>query len=125
MGVIRSTKSVKALLNEFERRKTAISTIELVEHFKGQMNKTTVYRILERLEDEGKLHSFIGKGGIRWYAECNCLHSNSSVVHPHFQCEDCGKTECLPINIPIPEVSKYNVESASFLLIGKCENCIS
>lgn len=126
MGVIRKTKSVKALLHAFEQCTTAISTTELVERFHDQMNKSTVYRILERLENEGTLHSFIGKDGLRWYATCSYLHSSKGFdIHPHFQCRACGKTECLPINIPMPEVAKYSIESASFLLIGTCEHCIS
>lgn len=125
MGVIRRTKSVKALLKAFEQCKTAISTIELVERFNDQMNKSTVYRILERLESEGTLHSFMGKDGLRWYAISSCLHSNHLDIHPHFQCKECGKTECLSINIPMPEVAKYSIQSASFLLMGKCKNCTS
>lgn len=125
MSVIRKTKSVKALLHVFEVSKTAISTLELVERFQGQMNKSTVYRILERMENEGVLHSFAGVDGLRWYALCGSSHTDHLDTHPHFQCQDCGKTECLPIDITIPEVAKYNIESASILLTGKCENCAS
>ncbi|MEM1337162.1 MAG: transcriptional repressor [Bacteroidota bacterium] len=128
MGIIRKTKSVKALLNEFEQTETAISALELVERLRYQMNKSTVYRILERLEDDGIVHSFTGRDGLTWYAlyqdggPLNAQHLNT---HPHFQCRECGKTQCLPINIPIPEVEKHNVESVSLLLVGKCEDCVS
>lgn len=128
MGIIRRTKSVKALLNEFVQTKMALSTMELVERFHHQMNKSTVYRILERLEDDGILHSFTGKDGLTWYALCNnngCSHQQHRDTHPHFQCRDCGKTECLPISIPIPEVAEHRVDSVSLLLIGKCADCIS
>lgn len=123
MGVVRKTRSVNTMLQAFKQSDTAISTIALVERFKGQMNKTTVYRILDRLESEGLLHSFIGKDGLRWYAINHSSEKSLSDIHPHFQCSKCGKTECLPINISIPKISKYNVESASLLLTGKCENC--
>ena len=125
MGVIRKTKSVNAVLKAFEASKTPMSTLELVHKFRSDMNKTTVYRILERLEDEGLLHSFLGKDGIRWYAECHCLDSKPQDVHPHFQCNECGKTECLPIRIQLPDIPKYSTESASFLLMGRCSNCTS
>ena len=127
MGIIRKTKSVKTLLNEFEQTQTAISTLELVERFHHQMNKSTVYRILERLEDDGILHSFTGQDGLTWYALCTndgSSHSRHLDTHPHFQCRECGKTECLPINIPIPEITKHSVESVSLLLVGKCADCI-
>ncbi|MEM8907541.1 MAG: transcriptional repressor [Bacteroidota bacterium] len=124
MGTTRKTKSVKELLNAFELAQTAISALELVERFHDQMNKSTVYRILERLENEGTLHSFIGKDGLRWYAICkDGSHSGHLDTHPHFQCRDCGKTECLNLSIPIPEMTKYSIESASVLLVGRCGDC--
>ncbi len=128
MGIIRKTRSVKALLNEFEQNKTALSTLDLVDRLNHQMNKSTVYRILERLEDDGILHSFTGQDGLTWYAlhnDNNCSHSHNFNTHPHFQCRDCGKTECLSISIPIPEVKEHSIESVSLLLVGRCADCVS
>lgn len=125
MGTFRKTKSVMAMLQAFEQCKTAISTLDLVERFDNQMNKSTVYRILDRLEGDGTLHSFIGNNGIKWYALQDASQTKELGLHPHFQCTDCGKTECLPINISIPDVKKYSIESASILLVGKCEKCAS
>lgn len=118
--MIKKTKSVKALLNAFKETQTALSASEMVERFRHQMNKSTVYRILERLEDNGILHSFVGKDGLRWYA----LSDSCSGLHPHFQCQNCGKTECLDISLTIPEILDYNIGSVSLLLIGSCGDCI-
>ncbi|NRA93639.1 MAG: transcriptional repressor, partial [Psychroserpens sp.] len=71
MSIIRKTKSVKMLLEIFESTKSALSVVDLVEQLKSEMNKTTVYRILERLENEGVLHSFNGINGLKWYAKCS------------------------------------------------------
>ena len=71
MGIIRKTKSVKLLIDEFEKHSSAISVITLIERLGSQMNKTTVYRVLDKLEDDGFLHSFLGKNGNKWYAKCN------------------------------------------------------
>ncbi len=65
MGILRKTKSVKILLNEFEKQSTAISAIALIERLNSKMNKTTIYRVLEKLEDDGFLHSFLGKNGYK------------------------------------------------------------
>lgn len=126
MGIIRKTKSVKTLLKIFEQTNNAISVVILVERLHRKMNKTTVYRVLERLENEGILHSFTGKDGLKWYAKYNgCSSSNHMDLHPHFQCRDCGKTACLAIDILIPSVSNYRIDSAELLLIGQCEDCLS
>ena len=126
MSIIRKTKSVKKLLMAFEQIKSAISVVELVELFQEEMNKTTVYRILERLENEGTLHSFTGKKGLKWYAKSmENASSKHHATHPHFQCRICGKTSCLPIDISIPSIPNYNIDSAELLLIGQCEDCIA
>ena len=124
MGVVRQTKSVFAVLNFFQDTNEAVSVVGLVERLQNQMNKTTVYRILERLEDEGTLHSFTGKDGLTWYAKCNgCSSANHIDAHPHFHCLECGKTECLSIEIDMPLIPNHKIEKAEFLLQGKCADC--
>jgi Fur family ferric uptake transcriptional regulator len=125
MSVIRKTKAVRLILDVFEKSEVAFSSVDLIEKFKDTMNKTTVYRILGRLENDGILHSFTGNDGVLWYAKCHgCLPKQHSDIHPHFQCSRCGKTKCLDMEISIPEISNHSIEKAEFLLVGKCEDCI-
>ena len=125
MGVLRKTKSVKIVLNEFDKNSSAISVIKLVERLNSEMNKTTVYRILDKLEDDGVLHSFLGKNGLKWYAKCSgCSSKEHHDVHPHFQCTSCGKIDCLAVNVNIPEIPDYKVELSQVLLHGKCKDCL-
>jgi len=124
MGVVRQTKSVKAILNAFDATNAAISSTELVEHFSDKMNKTTVYRILERLVDQGVLHAFKANDGVSMYAKCHgCSTHEHTDLHPHFQCEKCGETKCLPLEIKIPSLPNYQIDSAELLLTGTCDNC--
>jgi Fur family ferric uptake transcriptional regulator len=124
MGIIRKTKSVKALLSEFENNSGAISAIELVKRLSMNYNKTTVYRVLDKLEDDGVLHSFLGKKGIKWYAKCkDCSVTGHFDVHPHFQCVNCGKVDCLPLDIKIPKIPNRMVIASQVLIQGKCEMC--
>ena len=126
MKVVRKTKAVRAVLHLFEEKNGAMSVVELIEHFKGEMNRTTVYRIMERLEREGILHSFNGQGGLRWYAK-NKEHisENQLDVHPHFHCRKCGKVECSSIEIEIPSTHKHHIDTIEILLVGECEACHS
>ncbi|MFT4683921.1 MAG: Fur family ferric uptake transcriptional regulator [Glaciecola sp.] len=124
MGILRKTKSVKILLDEFEKKATAISAITLIERLHLKMNKTTIYRILDKLEDDGFLHSFLGKNGHKWYAKCNdCSSAEHHDVHPHFQCLDCGKVDCLSTDVLIPNIPNRKVDVSQILLQGKCEEC--
>ena len=73
MGIIRKTKSVELLLDEFKNNPKAICAIDLIDSLNSKLNKTTIYRVLDKLEDDGVLHSFLGKNGIKWYAKCDGL----------------------------------------------------
>jgi Fur family ferric uptake transcriptional regulator len=121
---MRKTKQLKLLLNEFNQKEDAISIVELVNKFSDKMNKTTVYRILDRFEKDSILHSFVDKYGLKRYAK-NKNKSNPKEAHPHFLCEDCGTTSCIPINIKIPTISNYRIKTSEHLLIGQCKNCLS
>jgi len=127
MGVIRKTKFVEALLNIFDKSTNALSVVELVEQFKGKANKTTIYRILDRLENDGIVHSFKGQDGLTWYAKCSsdCSTAHHKDIHPHFQCQQCGKVECLSISIVLPKIKTHKIESAEMFLSGHCENCLN
>lgn len=125
MTIHRKTKSVNTLLKIMARSGEALSVVDLIDRLKNEMNKTTVYRILDRLENDGILHSFQGRDGLKWYAKCKgCSSSYHLNSHPHFQCQHCGKTKCLPIDVVIPKISKVKIESISLLITGFCEDCL-
>ncbi len=126
MGIIRKTKTVDFLLNEFSTSFGAISAKQLIERLDSKFNKTTIYRVLDKLEDDGVLHSFLGKNGLKWYAKCNnCTHGNHNDTHPHFQCLNCGKVDCLSVQVKIPNIPNRTVNTAQVLLQGTCETCLS
>lgn len=125
MSIIRKTKSVQTLLTIFEENSQAISVVNLIDQLGKKMNKTTIYRILDRLENDGIVHSFLGKEGLKWYAKCHgCSSANHIDLHPHFQCQECGKVECVSMNLSIPTIPNKKINSTQLLLVGQCENCI-
>ena len=126
MGIIRKTQSLQRLLNEFEKSSEAISAKELVERLNSKMNKSTIYRVLDRLEDDGILHSFLGANGIKWYAKCNnCSKTVHRDKHPHFQCIICGMVDCLPFHVNIPKIPSREILFSQILIQGKCEVCVT
>ena len=125
MGIVRKTKSVDMLLDEFKKNPKAICAVDLIDRLNAKLNKTTIYRVLVKLEEDGALHSFLDKNGIKWYAKCDgCSVSKHKDAHPHFQCLICGKVDCVKINLGIPEIPKREVIVFQTLIQGKCENCL-
>lgn len=126
MSIIRRTKSVDRLTEVFKSSNNAFSVVDLVDRFKKEMNKTTIYRILDKLEKDGLVHSFLGIDGLKWYAKCNhCSSQHHFDTHPHFQCQKCGRLDCLKSEIVIPPIPNRKLNFAQVLLVGECENCIS
>tara|TARA_Y100000816_G_scaffold207568_1_gene153448 strand:+ start:50 stop:427 length:378 start_codon:yes stop_codon:yes gene_type:complete len=125
MNNSRKTKTVQLVLDLFNTTDNALSVVELVSVFRDKMNKTTVYRILERLEESGKLHSFLDKDGLKRYAKGNqgSTSSKSDNAHPHFICQDCGISSCLPVEVKTPSIPKYTINNSEHLYIGKCNEC--
>ena len=125
MSISRNTKSVKLLLKIFDKEGNGISVVDLVSIFNKKMNKTTVYRILHRLEKSGVLHSFFDKDGLKRYAKGNqkVLSSENKINHPHFLCEDCGISTCLPLKISKPSIPNYIIKSSEQLYLGQCKDC--
>lgn len=125
MGISRQTSSVKIIQKSFENSNEALSVVDLVQKFSEDMNKTTVYRVLDRLEKDGKLHAFLDKDGLKWYAKCkdHCSTHNHIDLHPHFQCNECGKVECIEMEMSIPALPNRQIQQANLLFIGQCEEC--
>lgn len=124
MGVIRKTKAVEVLLNTFNTSDEAISAKKLINQLGTTFNKTTIYRVLDKLEDDGVLHSFLGKDGLKWYAKCNgCSADEHKDLHPHFQCLKCGKVDCLSVSVTLPKIPNRKIEISQLLIQGTCETC--
>ena len=125
MKISRKTKTLKIVLDLFDKRDNAYSVVELVSIFSNKMNKTTVYRILDRLEDSGLLHSFLDKNGLKRYAKENSIidKSQKNTDHPHFVCDDCGISTCLPLEVNIPAIPNFKINNSEHLYTGQCHDC--
>ena len=120
-----STKTeIISLLNE---KKTALTHKDFQDYFEKSIDRVTIYRALDRLVEEGKLHRIANlEGGIQ-YALCNtCSHETHfhNHDHIHFSCRICKKTICLENNIPNLNLPKdYVIEEKQILISGICPNC--
>jgi Fur family ferric uptake transcriptional regulator len=114
--IIKKTKAVVTVLQIFEEKNKPKSVVHLRELVKDKMNKTTVYRILDRFEQDGIIYSFNGKDGLKWYAKYGGSSiSHHSDKHPYFQCTKCDKVECLSVEIKIPPIKNHKVDSTDIL----------
>ena len=59
MGVVRKTKHLEQVLQAFRQSGDALSAGMLLDVLDNAINKSTVYRMLDKLEDDGVIHSFL------------------------------------------------------------------
>ena len=126
MGVVRKTKHLEKVLHVFRQSSDALSAGMVLDVLDNEINKSTVYRMLQKLEDDGVLHSFLTIDQIRFYALCTGCSSDRHVdSHAHFQCTSCKRVSCVSEEIVLPTPGRSRITSAQVLLTGQCESCLS
>ncbi len=89
-----------------------------------KVNKTTIYRILDRFAEKGEVHFVTGKNGKAYYALCNnCGISHKIHNHIHFECQVCKEVTCQPNTLNIPNLEGFTIQETQFLVIGICNKC--
>jgi Fur family ferric uptake transcriptional regulator len=126
MSLPRNTKAKQAVLAEINRSTFALSQPELFERVKGICDRVTVYRILDRLVAENKIHRIVNIDGTLNYAACNQCDTHHSHAHDHlhFSCLECKKIECLSeqsVQVQLP--NNYFVKELFLTISGICPTC--
>ena len=91
------------------------------------INRVTVYRILDLLVDKGLVERINGGGRSFVYG---LAPSEYHPAHPHFLCKSCGNLECLnpqSLNVdlqPMQRTFAGVIEHVEVRVDGVCKNCL-
>ncbi|HKG05499.1 MAG TPA: transcriptional repressor [Pedobacter sp.] len=123
---LKHTKQRVRVLQEIALDQSAVSQPELEKKLGKEIDRVTLYRILNTYEDKGILHRIMDLNGTANYAICSssCTEHHHHDEHVHFNCTNCLKIYCLQISIPrikMPEGFKANAISS--IAYGICEKC--
>ena len=125
MGVHRKTRNLELVLDAFRDTQEALSAHLRMDRLRTYVNRSTVYRLLDRLEDDGVLHSFLASENIKFYALCRgCSQSGHVHSHAHFQCTSCSQVVCIEQQVVVPTLNQGRVDEAQVLLKGQCATCM-
>ena len=114
--------AVMLMLAEAER---PLSNTEVQEQLGDtDWDPATIYRNLVKLREAG-IASIVSRAeGIDRYT----LSTAEEHHHPHFVCEDCGRVECLPVDVMGSITTEgpwaTSVARATVQLRGECPRCI-
>ncbi|WP_419870412.1 Fur family transcriptional regulator [Chryseobacterium sp. CT-SW4] len=126
MKQIRNTHAKTEILNLILNSETALSHTAIQEKVGDLCNRVTIYRVLDRLEEEGKIHKIVNVDGVVNYAKChNCEKNDHHHNHLHFNCEECHTVTCIENMVPDVVLPKdFLVKSYNFVVSGICANCV-
>lgn len=122
----RNTKAKERILGIILASDRALSQSEVFVQMEGLCDRVTVYRVLDRLVIEKKIHKIVNVDGIINYAGCaTCdtaaLHQHD---HLHFSCTRCKKLACLEdqqIHVSLP--NDYTIHELFLTISGICPAC--
>ncbi len=111
-----------------DQRFTAREIYEAVCSGEVEVNRTTIYRNLDRLCESGELMRFKEPNRDAWYYQYSAEHEHCD-KHMHAQCSECGMV--FHLDKPFVEafdasmLEEYGIDinPADTIILGKCSKC--
>jgi Fur family ferric uptake transcriptional regulator len=120
----RNTPSKTAVLTALEQATGALSHDKIHERLADDMDRATIYRILNRFCDDGIVHRILADDGKHYFALCeDCSHEAHNHDHFHFRCLSCDTVECLTSEISVNLPAGYQAEQFNGVISGRCGGC--
>ncbi len=120
----RKTQSTSEILSVLKSADSAMSHKMIEEALSIEIDRATIYRVLNRFYEDGLVHRVIGENGKQYFALCdNCEKNDHNHDHFHFRCKKCGKVECLSREIEIKLPEGYTSKNFNGMISGFCANC--
>ena len=121
-----NTKQREHIINAIKNIKKEFTIKELHEYLKDSTGLTTIYRLVDKLVDEGILRKTIDKNNVTYYQYLgNCNEKN----HFYLKCESCGEvihTECKQIEeltTHLMNEHKFKSTDSHIIINGICKKC--
>lgn len=127
MKTTRTTIARTTIYDLIKKSDNALSHTDIQKVVGDLCNRVTIYRILDRLIEEGEIHKIVNIDGVIKYAACthHCeSHAPHHHNHIHFSCVKCQSVTCLENVEPVFKIpANYIVQEAHFTLSGLCPDC--
>lgn len=122
----RSTTSQNEILHILKTAEGALSHEMIQAELEVQVDRATIYRVLNRFCEDGLVHKVVDDDGKQYFAYCaGCDKPNNKHNHNHFhfKCLKCGTVECLQNKVRLPVPEGYVIKDFNGLISGYCKRC--
>ena len=124
MKTSRTTIAKTAILELIENADKALAHADIQNEIGELCNRVTIYRVLDRLIEEERIHKVLDTDGVAKFLACNACEAEHDHHHLHFSCKKCGSVTCLHHVVPNFKLPKnYLLEEVNFTVSGICPNC--
>ncbi len=123
---LKHTRQRVRVLEEIALDTVAISQPELEKKLGKEIDRVTLYRILNIYQDKGILHRIMDMNGTANYAICSaaCSEDHHHDDHVHFNCTSCLKIYCLEVKAPHLKMPHgFKAVTTNTTAYGICEKC--
>ena len=123
-----NTKQKNIIFNIIKNQKQEFTIKDIYNKVKNKVGLTTIYRLVDKLVEDGRLSRNIGKNNTTYYQyleECN--NENNFFL----KCEHCGKMvhidcECIEkMTSHILEKHKFTTNKEHIIINGICNKCVN
>src|SRR5215468_11978269 len=122
----RQTRARREVLSALLSAGEALSHHEVEKRLKRghDVDRVTLYRVLEWLTAKGLAHKLAGDDRVWRYSAAGHAHVQGR-SHAHFECSSCGKVICLDeARLPtIPLPAGYRRRAVEITVKGRCDGC--
>jgi Fur family ferric uptake transcriptional regulator len=120
----RNTPSKQAVLDVLSQSREAISHDVIADRIKMDINRATIYRILNQFCEDGLVHNIIAEDGKHYFALFKNTERDPSEFHFHFNCTKCQTISCLDQEVQLNLPAGFVMEKANCVVTGTCGNCV-
>lgn len=123
-----NTKQKDVILNAIKHQRQEFTIKDIYSQVKDTTGLTTVYRLVDKLVQDGRLNKYISTENITYYQYLEeCCNDN----HFFLKCENCGTMfhvdcDCIDkISNHIKNNHKFKLNKKNIIITGICDECIN
>jgi Fur family ferric uptake transcriptional regulator len=106
------------------RSGVALSHQEISRQMGYSCDRVTIYRVLDKLMEEGFIHRIIDMDGVSKFATCHGCTKEHHHRHVHFSCSVCHSVTCIEEIEPHFQLPQgYRIQEMNITLSGVCPGC--
>lgn len=121
----RNTPTKRMVIEVLQGAESALCHDDIEQVLKGQMDRVTIYRVLQGFCEDGTVHRITNLSGKSYYALCHCCSADKHEDHHlHFHCTTCEKIRCMDETVFIPNLpAGFSMTEVNCVVSGRCPSC--